>query len=173
MRWLFALLAAALISSCGEDVYFIAGTAELPNCEETPVANLDGTTWFDQGTVTILTEGCEGASPGQMFQSCALNWVFTQTGNDVTIIVDAEYRIEGRLCGDQLYLRGGWWLPVFDDEVNACTYDDDSAEEVGILAEGNVLTYTAGQEQDPAQMTGTLSVRGPCSAEYEVTFGPS
>ena len=39
-----------------------------------------------------------------------------QDGNDVTILVDEEYRIEGRLCGNQLYLRGGWWLPVEDED---------------------------------------------------------
>jgi hypothetical protein len=66
--------------------------------------------------------------------------VFTQDGNGVTIVVDTEYRIEGRLCADQLYLRGGWWLPVVDESLGYCTYEDDSADEVGIESEGNVLT---------------------------------
>jgi hypothetical protein len=80
-------------------------------------------------------------------------------------VVDTEYRLEGRLCGEELYLRGGWWLPVQDQ--GSCTYEDDSAEEVGIQAEGNVLTVA------PDEMNGTLVVQGRCAAEYEVTFRPS
>ena len=52
-----------------------------------------------------------------------------------------------------------------------CTYEDDSADEVGIQAEGNVLTYAAATGDAPAQMTGTLVVQGSCRAEYQVTFG--
>jgi hypothetical protein len=128
---------------------------------------LNDTLWFDQGTVTIRTAGCQNAAPDDAFMSCPLNWAFTQTGNDVTIIVDEEYRIEGRLCDDQLYLRGGWWLPVVDEDLGQCTYDDDSADEVGIMAEGNVLRVTSS-----TQMAGTLAVQGSCRADYEVTFAP-
>lgn len=166
----------AAVGSCQPDTYFISGTGVLPDCSEDSIADLNGTSWFDQGSVTILTDGCPGASPDDVFEACALNWVFSQEGNDVTIIVDTEYRIEGRFCGDQLYLRGGWWLPVLDEEVGFCTYDDDSAEEVGILQEGNVLTYMRdvpvypGSTDTEDRMTGTLQVRGRCAGEYEVTF---
>jgi hypothetical protein len=106
------------------------------------VTDLDGSLWFDQGTVTIRSEGCAGAMP------------------------DEQYRLQGKFCGDQLYLRGGWWLPVMD-ERGFC-YEDDSAEEVGIQAEENVLTVAPADNQ----MTGTLALQGPCAAEYEVTFEP-
>ncbi|MGD8316398.1 MAG: hypothetical protein PVH21_05120 [Myxococcales bacterium] len=179
MRKIATMGILAALGGCQPDTYFISGTAVLPDCSEDPIANLDGTTWFDQGSVTVLTEGCPGASADDVFQSCPLNWVFTQLGNDVTIIVDTEYRIEGRFCGNQLYLKGGWWLPVLDEEVGSCTYDDDSAEEVGILQEGNVLTYTPdvpvypGSTETEDQMTGTLQVRGRCAGEYEVMFLPA
>ena len=152
------------LGSCGGDVYFIPGSGTLPDCAEAPAANLDGSVWFDQGTVTIRSGGCQEAMSGDTFNACALDWAFAQDGNDVTIIVDGEYRIEGRLCGDQLSLHGGWWLPVEDQGM--CTYADDSAEEVGIMAEGNVLTVTG------SQMTGTLVVQGSCSGDYEVLFMP-
>ncbi len=180
MRWVahpsivIALIALITLGGCKmEGVYFIPGTGTLPDCDEAPVANLDGTSWFDNGTVTIQTAGCQEAIPGDVFPACALDWVFTRDGenlNDVTIIVDNEYRIDGRLCGDQLHLRGGWWLPVEDEDVNYCTYEDDSAEEVGIMAAGNVLTYAPADGQAPAQLTGTLVVQGSCGAEYDVTF---
>ncbi|KPK15416.1 MAG: hypothetical protein AMJ62_09190 [Myxococcales bacterium SG8_38] len=176
MRWIGLICFIMAAGSCSEDVYFIPGTGQLPDCTEAPILNLDGSLWYDNGTVTILSEGCEGASPGQDFESCGLDWAFTQEGNDVTIIVDSEYRIEGRLCGDQLYLRGGWWLPVVDEDLGSCTYDEDSAEEVGILQEGNVLTVrpdvplAPGVEQTEDLMTGTLQVRGRCAGQYEVTF---
>jgi hypothetical protein len=130
------------------------------------VTDLDGSLWFDQGTVTIRSEGCAGAMPDEQFQSCALNWAFSQNGNDLNIVVDEEYRLQGKFCGDQLCLRGGWWLPVMD-ERGFC-YEDDSAEEVGIQAEENVLTVAPADNQ----MTGTLALQGPCAAEYEVTFEP-
>ncbi len=170
MRWLALVCIVASLGSCKEEQYFIPGTGTLPDCSEAPDVDLNGTVWFDQGTVLILTTGCADAEPDAMFVSCALNWVFTQNGNEVGIVVDEEYRIEGRVCGDQLYLRGGWWLPVQDEGM--CTYDEDSAAEVGIQAEGNVLTFIPADGQNGAQMSGTLSVRGACSAEYEVTFGP-
>jgi hypothetical protein len=98
-----------------------------------------------------------------MLTVCALQWRFTQTGNDVDILVDNEYRVDGRICGDTLHLRGGWWLPT-EDEGFGCTYEEDTAEEVGIQAEGNTLTLVDGQ------LVGTLVVRGGCSASYDATF---
>ena len=172
MRWFAYFCIVIALGACKEELYFIPGTGTLPECDEAPSANLDGTTWFDQGTVTILTSGCLGAEPDATFKSCPLNWAFTQTGNVVSIVVDEEYRIEGRLCGDKLHLRGGWWLPVEDEDEGYCTYEDDSADEVGIMAEGNVLTYVPPDAETPAQLTGTLVVQGGCRAEYEVTFGP-
>jgi len=172
MRWIVCICIMAALGSCKEEVYFIPGSATLPDCNDTPVTDLNGTLWFDQGTVTIVTEGCTDAAPDDTFASCALNWAFTQDGNDVTILVDEEYRIEGRLCGNQLYLRGGWWLPVEDEDVGFCTYEDDSADEVGIEAAGNVLTYSPADAQTPAQMAGRLVLRGSCGAEYDVTFNP-
>jgi hypothetical protein len=170
MRWIAYVCIVVALGACKEDLYFIPGTATLLDCNEPAVTDLDGSVWFDQGLVTIGSGGCQDTTPGDTFMACALNWAFTQQGNDVTIIVDKEYRIEGRLCGDELYLRGGWWLPVVDEDLNYCTYDDDSADEVGISASGNVLTYTAATGETPEQMTGTLAVQGSCSAEYEVTF---
>jgi hypothetical protein len=165
----------AALGGCKEELYFIAGTGTLPNCTEAAVTNLDGTEWYDNGTVTIRTAGCEGAMPDDEFRVCGLDWVLTQDGNDVTLVVDEEYRIEGRLCGDpvlgdQLFLRGGWWLPVVDEDVGGCTYEDDSAEEVAIMAEGNVLAVAQSQMTGKLQMTGTLRVQGNCSADYEATF---
>jgi len=152
-------------SLSGTLLSFIPGTGQLPDgCDEPPITNLDGTLWFDQGTVKILSEGCADAMPDDEFEACALNWAFTQTGNDLSIVVDKEYRLEGRLCGDQLSLRGGWWLPVVDED--GFCYEDDSAEEVGIQAEGNVATVFPEEEQ----MRGSLVVQGQCGAEYEVTF---
>ena len=112
----------------------------------------------------------EATEAGDEHRSCGLDWLFTQTGNDVTIVVDEEYRLEGRLCADRLSLRGGWWLPVVDEDVGGCTYEDDSAEEVGIMSDGNVLTVTENPMDGRLQMIGTLSVQGRCSADYDVTF---
>ena len=170
MRWVTCICIAIALGACMGGLYFIPGTGTLPDCNEAPNTDLDGTLWFDQGIVTIRTAGCEGAMPDDTFPACALNWAFTQEGNDVTIVVDEEYRIEGRLCGDELHLRGGWWLPVEDEDVGGCTYDDDSAEEVGIMAEGNVLTYAPADGATLAQMTGTLVVQGRCGGDYDVTF---
>jgi len=54
--------------------------------------------------------------------------------------------------------------------VGGCTYEDDSAEEVGIMSDGNVLTVAENPMDGRLQMIGTLSVQGRCSADYEVTF---
>ncbi|MFW2389459.1 MAG: hypothetical protein ACN4G0_14055 [Polyangiales bacterium] len=168
MRWMICACVLVALTGCKEEIYFIPGTGTLPDCDEAPVTDLNGTLWFDQGTVTIRTSGCLDAMPNDEFQSCALNWAFTQNGNDVEIVVDEEYRLEGRLCGDMLYLRGGWWLPVMDED--GFCYEDDSAAEAGIQAEGNVLMVSTADRQ----MTGTLALQaaGGCSADYEVTFQP-
>jgi hypothetical protein len=158
--WVCSLIAAGACAS--EEPLFIPGSATLPDCSAPPAVNLDGTEWFDQGTVTVTSAGCQDASAGDPFAVCALNWDFTQRGDEVSIVVDDEYRLQGRLCGDQLHLRGGWWLPV--EDAGQCTYDDDSAMEVGLQAAGNVLTVTA------EQLTGTLALRAACDATYEVVF---
>lgn len=168
MRWVICISVLVALTGCKEEIYFIPGTGTLPDCNEAPVTDLNGTLWFDQGAVTIRTMGCFEAMPDDVFESCALNWAFSQDGNEVGIVVDEEYRLEGRLCGDQLHLRGGWWLPVRDEE--GFCYEDDSAAEVGIQAEGNVLMVSPGDQQ----MTGTLALQavGECSGDYEVTFRP-
>jgi hypothetical protein len=171
VSWFCVVL--ALGSCSAEDVYFIPGTGTLPDCNEAPVADLNDTCWFDRGVVTIESAGCGDAMPSDELPVCALAWSLTQEGNDVAIIVDGEYRIDGRLCGDRLYLRGGWWVLVENGGI--CDYqDEESADEVSIQAEGNVLTVipasdaTGGQPQ----MTGTLAVRGSCSASYDVMLQP-
>jgi len=75
-----------LMLGCSEELYFIPGTGSLPDCNEAPIADLSNTLWFDHGTVTIRREGCAGAMPNDEFQSCALNWAFTQDGNEVSIV---------------------------------------------------------------------------------------
>jgi len=168
MRWIVGFCVVIALGGCEEELYFIPGTGALPDCSEAPVTNLDGTHWYDNGTVTITSTGCEGTAPDDEHQSCGLDWIFTQSGNDVTIIVDEEYRIEGRLCDDKLSLRGGWWLPVRDED--GFCYEDDSAEEVGIMSNGNVLTVAEDPMDGRLRMTGTLSVQGRCSADYDVIF---
>ena len=148
--------------------YFIPGTGTLPDCDEAPAQDLTGR-WFDYGTVTIETEGCRDASKGEVFPSCSLDWEFTQIGNDVDIFVDNEYTINGRFCGDELHLEGGWWLPVEDEDIMQCTYENDSAAEVGIQAGGNVLTLDETEFGTPA-LIGTLVVQERCRATYEITL---
>ena len=77
------------------------------------------------------------ANVGEIFTTCPLAWSFSQTGSEVEILVDNEYAILGRLCGDSLFLEGGFWLPVEDPE-EGCTYDEDSAAEV-VIDEPNEL----------------------------------
>lgn len=174
MRWfVYLCLLFALVSCNKEEIYFIPGTGTLPDCNEAPVTNLDGECWFDRGVLTIGSLGCQDAMPNEMFTVCGLGWSFTQTGNDVTIIVDGEYQIEGKLCGDQLSLRGGWWLLV--EDAGVCDYqDEESADEVGIQEGGNVLTFIPASQDTGGQpqMTGTLSVQGSCSADYDVVLQP-
>lgn len=171
MRWFVYLCVLVALGSCKDEVYFIPGTGTLPDCSETPVRDLNGTVWFNQGTVTVLTAGCAGVDPDAVLQSCAENWAVTQNGNDLDIIVD-EYRVEGRLCGEKLYLRGGWWLSV-QDEQGACWYEDDDGDEFGIQAEGNVLTFAPANPDTGArdQFEGTLVLQGACGASYEATLG--
>ena len=165
MKCLLPTLLLPLLGACSTDeTIFIQGTATLPNCSETPVTNLDGTHWYDNGTITIQTAGCPDTNVGDALTVCGLDWVFTQTGNDAEITVDNEYRIKGRLCGDKLHLQGGWWLPVVDTDTGGCTYEDDSAEEVAIKAGGNLLTVSA------QEMSGTLAVQGRCSGTYAVVL---
>ena len=166
MRWIVCIGIVSVLGACGEEVYFIPGTGTLPDCNEAPVTNLDGTLWFNQGTVSITSSGCAEYEPGAMLQSCPENWAFTQEGNDIDIIVD-EYEAKGRLCGDQLHLEGGWWLSVAN-EMGQCWYEDEDGDDVGIQSEGNVLTVSP----EDQQMTGTLVVEGQCTAEYDVTFRP-
>ena len=166
MRRIASICAVMVLGSCSQDTYFIPGTGELPDCNEPPITNLDGTVWFNQGTVTIKTLGCADTVPNDMLESCPENWAFTQNGNDIDIVVD-EYRVKGRLCGDQLYLEGGWWLSV-TDESGYCQYEDEDGDDVGIQEEGNALTIFPAEQR----MTGTLVVQGQCTADYEVTFTP-
>jgi hypothetical protein len=161
------LTASVIVVGCSSPP-MVEGSARLPECSQPPATDLTGT-WFDQGTVTITTTGCEdqGAAKGESFQSCPLNWVVTQDGNAVTLIVDEEYEVHGRICGDTLHLQGGWWLPV-QDENGRCNYDDDDGEEVGIESEGASLQWSM---RDGAEaLNGALVVRGACAAEYAVTL---
>ena len=79
----------------------------MPSCNDAPTVDLNDTVWFNEGTVTVLTAGCADVEAETIFQSCPENWALTQDGNDLDIVVD-EYRVNGRLCGDKLYLEGGW-----------------------------------------------------------------
>jgi hypothetical protein len=162
MRWAICICILIALGSCKDEIHFIPGTGALSECNEAPSTNLDGTTWSDGGLVTVRSPGCD-VTPGVPFRPCRLYWAFRQNGNDVTIIVDGEYRIEGRHCGDELHLRGGWWLPL-QVGFDVCQSRDDLAGEVSIQSEGNVLRVSA------MEMTGTLAVQGGCALDYEVTF---
>ncbi|MCA9665238.1 MAG: hypothetical protein KC503_06605 [Myxococcales bacterium] len=151
--------------SAGDGPYLIRGTARLPSCTTAPAIDMSGTRWFDSGTVTITSAGCEGTHLGESIPSCALDWVVVaHEGNDVTFIVDNEYRVLGRLCGDALHLEGGWWLPV-EDGAAGCTYADDSAAEVGIQDEASTLAVISADE-----IRGRLALQQQCSADYDVTL---
>ncbi|MGB5811911.1 MAG: hypothetical protein WBG86_15335, partial [Polyangiales bacterium] len=167
-RWKTATLgvAALVLLHCQPGPpYSITGTATLPTCDEPAAYDLTGT-WNDSGVVTVDTEGCDGAQPGSMFESCSLGWEFTQTGDDIDILVDEEYIMEGRLCGTTLYLEGGWWLPVQDN--GECTYEEDSAEEVGIQMGGSSLTVTDPDVEILLVASGTLDVQGSCAGSYAI-----
>lgn len=169
---LLLLGSVALAMSCGSDgEYFIRGTARLADCDEAPAATL-ASRWFDTGLVEVTSVGCGDSQPGDHFSACALNWAITQQDSDVSITVDSEYRIKGRLCGETLSLEGGWWLPV-QDETGNCTYDEDNASEVVIQSDGNTLQLTDDPESSATVLAGTLSLGGHCSARYEITLTPS
>lgn len=166
-----SILILAVLVSCSADEgpYFIPGSATLPTCTEPPAFDLTGG-WSDNpgSIVSIRTVGCDDAPAGSEIESCPLGWEMTQTGADVEILVDMEYRILGRLCGAELHLQGGWWLPVQD--AGECTYDEDSAAEVGIQMGGSTLTVAEDEFSDSLVATGILEVGGPCEATYEVTL---
>lgn len=162
MRWVACVCILTALGNCKEEMRFIPGSGALPDCSETPVRNLDGTIWSDSGLVTTHSPDCD-VTPGVPHLPCHHHWAFTQSGNDVAIIVDGEYRIEGRLCGDELHLRGGWRLSL-EVGLVVCMSRDDPVGEMSIQAEGNVLRVSA------FEMMGTLAVRGRCSADYDVTF---
>lgn len=169
MRWVACICIMVALGSCKEELSFIPGTGTLPDCDDAPIADLNGELWFnDDGPVTVLTEGCLDAVPGEMFTSCVENWAFTQNGNDVSIVVD-EYRVNGRLCGDQLHLEGGWWLSV-KDEQGACWYEEEDGDEMGIQSLGNVVTFNPDEDPDQETMTGLLLLKGSCEVNYQVTF---
>ena len=124
--------------------------------------------WFERGVVTITSTGCEGdqAPLGAVFDSCPLNWEFKRDGNALTIVVDEEYRMRGRMCGDTLHLEGGWWLAL-ENESGQCEYDDDDGAEVGIQMGASSLVL----EDVPGGgsiLRGTLGVRADCTADYMV-----
>jgi hypothetical protein len=171
MKWLTCVCAVAALGSCKETA-FIPGTGTLPDCNEAPAANLNDTVWFNQGPVTILTAGCLDFAPDTMLESCPEDWYFKQDGNDIDIVVD-EYRVNGRLCGDQLYLEGGWWLSV-RDEQSGCSYEDDDGDDFGIQAGGNVLTYIPASPETGArpQLKGVLLLEGRCGLSYDTIFEP-
>jgi len=171
----FALLvlscAGLALAGCkDEGPYFIQGSARLPDCTDPPAFDLDGTEWFDQGDVTIQTTGCGTAQPMDVIEACALNWVMSQVEGEIEIIVGGEYRIRGRLCGPNLHLHGGWWLPVVDEDEGYCTYEEDSADEVGIQDGGSVLTVALQPGSSMLQASGVLSVSGSCDAEYDMVL---
>ena len=156
----------ALVACSEGPPFFIRGTASLPPCNEAPAFDVDGSQWVNSGPVTILTGGCPGTQPSDVFQSCGLTWDMTQDGSEIQMLVDNEYIVLGRLCETTLYLEGGFWLPVEDDGV--CTYADDSAEEVGIQEGGSSLVLT--EEQGQLIGTGALRVQGRCDATYDMTL---
>lgn len=170
MRLIICICILAALGSCKEELSFIPGTGSLPDCNDNPVIELDSTLWFNEGMVTVLTAGCQGAEPEEMLASCPENWAVTQNQNDLDIVVD-EYRLNGRVCGDKFYLEGGWWLSV-QDEQGACWYEDDDGDEFGIQEEGNVLTFSPADPQTGTldQWKGTLVMQGRCRVSYDATL---
>ena len=169
MKFLICACAVFVLASC-KDPAFIPGTGTLPDCNEPPVTDLNDTVWFNTGPATVLTAGCLDVEPDTEFESCPENWAFKQDGNEIDIVVD-EYRVNGRFCGDKLYLEGGWWLSV-RNELGRCDYGDDDGDEFGMQAGGNVLTYSASNPENFgfAEMTGVLLLEGDCSVSYDATF---
>ncbi|MEM7136958.1 MAG: hypothetical protein AAF500_10290 [Myxococcota bacterium] len=166
--------AAVVLLSCQPGPpYFIPGSATLPACDQAAAFDLEGT-WFDSGVVTVESEGCDGAPAGATFDVCPLNWEFEpaldENGapivGDYTVLVDNEYIIEARLCDATLYLEGGWWLPVEDE--GQCTYEDDSAEEVGIQMGGSSLAVSDPDQEPLLVAEGTLEVQGACAGSVAI-----
>lgn len=160
-RLFFSILVFGCACSGETGPVMIPSSATLPNCDQEPATDLTGD-WFDNGTVTIESDGCPDVQVDDMIGVCGLDWKFEQTGNDVTITVDNEYEIDARFCEDTLHLKGGWWLPVRDDGM--CNYEDDSADEVAIQSGGNTLSF------EDNQLAGTLAIKGRCSASLEMTL---
>lgn len=152
-----------LASGCSEDSgpFRLTGQAVLPDCTEAPAADLTGL-WSMSGDVTITSLGCFDTSVNDVLVSCPLTWDLVQTGGDLEITVDNEYLLRGRVCGQTVFLDGGFWLPVQDGFD--CTYDDDSAAEVGIDS-GELTVNPTGDE-----MTGTLGISAGCTATYAMTL---
>ncbi len=165
------MLTTALAGCPSDGPYSISGSAVLPNCTETPERDLSGL-WFDEGTLTITSEGCEGSDAplGSVFDSCPLSWELSQDGNSIEILIDGEYALQGRICGDTLHLQGGWWLPL-RNELDQCDYDDDDGAEVGIEMGGSSLSLQ--NESGPDQfLAGTLVLREECTGEYVMQLRP-
>ena len=57
MRWFVYVCVLLALGSCKNEIYFIPGTGTLPDCNETPIRDLNGTVWCNQGTVTVLIAG--------------------------------------------------------------------------------------------------------------------
>lgn len=166
MRTAIALLVLVTSAGCpAGPPYFIPGTATLPDCSTAPDVQLARTRWSSSGTLTITSLGCRDVSVDDALVSCPLTWVISaQLDGDLSIIVDGEYRLRGRLCGDQLHLEGGFWLPLVDGDFG-CTYEEDSAAEVRIQREASVLTV-----QSPTQIAGTLALQEACAADYALVL---
>ena len=77
-RWFVRCCGLIALVGCQPDLYFIPGTATLPDCDDAPIVDLDNTLWFDQGNVTndwngvpddvldagLALAGDRGARPG-------------------------------------------------------------------------------------------------------------
>lgn len=156
---MFALGCAC--SGADEGPFSIDGAARLPDCSAPPAFDLTGQ-WSMSGDVTITSAGCFDTAVDESLASCPLTWQLEQTGADLSIVVDNEYLMRGRVCGTDVFFEGGFWLPVRDG--NDCTYEEDSAAEVGIDA-GSLALDDTGDE-----MTGTLAIRADCTADYAMTL---
>jgi len=167
VRALIVLGAVAVLGCDGgkNGLTTIHGSARLPDCAEAPGFDLDGTRWIDSGAVTVGSAGC-GEAVGTVRAACPLAWEISQAGREVTLVVDGEYRLLGRACGQQLHLEGGWWLTV-EDAAGACDYEDGL--EVGLSAGGATLDVAASLDA----LTGTLRLAEKCTATYDVTFSRS
>jgi hypothetical protein len=184
-RTIVSLFAVAITLACAcGDGGGLQGSGMLPDCSEAPDFNLDRTTWYNQegGRVLIQSEGCEGLSRGDELRACALTWAFSQTDSEVDITVDPEddaYPVKGRLCGSELHLEGGWWLWAISEEAwvregERCPpwspASEDDGEEVTIEEGGNTLVVEEADGGFGLTASGTLALKGPCEARYEITL---